>query len=369
MPWCIQKCPYCDFNSYATRGEKIPEQAYIHLLLRDLDNDLQYVQGRKLHSIFFGGGTPSLFSAASIAYLLNAIQQKIPYEDNIEITLEANPGTLEADKFKAFFDAGVNRISLGVQSFCDEHLKKLGRIHGSDEAKRAIEAIHHSGFSRFNVDLMYALPEQSIQQACDDLNIALQMGASHISWYHLTLEPQTPFYRHPPSGLPDDDKIVEMENQGRHILATHGLNRYEISAYSKSGQAAKHNRNYWEFGDYLGIGAGAHAKLTDLSTGVVKRFTKHKTPFKYLQVESEFISNGIILDAADLRLEFMLNALRLIDGIPLALFSQRTGLPLSAIESPLAQAQDKGWLQCEDNILRPTPLGQQFLNDVVALFM
>jgi putative oxygen-independent coproporphyrinogen III oxidase len=368
MPWCIQKCPYCDFNSYATRGEKIPEQEYIELLLKDLNHDLQYVYNRKLCSIFIGGGTPSLFSANSIGYLLESINAKIAFEDDIEITLEANPGTLEAQKFKDFYQAGVNRISIGVQSFNDDFLKILGRIHGSQEAKRAIDAVIQAGFQRFNVDLMYALPNQTAAQACADLSQALQLGSPHISWYHLTLEPQTPFYRNPPKGLPEDEKVIEIENQGRALLAAHGLQRYEISAYGKPGQPSKHNRNYWEFGDYLGIGAGAHAKLT-LAEGVIKRFTKHKTPFKYMQANSQFISNEIILSSDDLRVEFMMNALRLIDGIPLNHFCERTGLTLSSIQSQLSQAQQKNWITIDNNVLHPTKQGQQFLNDVVALFI
>lgn len=368
LPWCIQKCPYCDFNSYAIEKSALPEKIYIQALLNDLKKDLSLVEGRTLSSIFMGGGTPSLFSPQSIEQLLSGINQLLPYDPTIEITLEANPGTFEYQKFADFVKAGVNRISLGVQSFNDKHLKLLGRVHQAGEAKRALEAIHQLPLRSFNVDLMYALPEQTIEQALDDLRTAFEFSPKHLSWYQLTLEPNTVFYRTPPRRLPKEDAVIHIEEEGRAALKAQGLDRYEISAYALSGHQSIHNQNYWTFGDYLGIGAGAHAKITDLNTGLITRYTKQRVPKNYLNSELEFISSQRVLKPEELPLEFMMNALRLTQGFPMALFKERTGLDFESLKPALEQAQTKELIQIEGELLKPTPLGSQFLNELVGLF-
>lgn len=365
IPWCVRKCPYCDFNSHARKGV-LPEKHYIAALLDDLSRDIQHTEQRHLTSIFIGGGTPSLFSPESIRLLLDGIKPYFSIDESLEITLEANPGTIEQQKFVEFKQAGINRLSIGVQSFNDDHLKKLGRIHDGNSALNAIEAAHLAGFSRFNIDLMYGLPQQSLAQALKDLKTALGMQSPHLSWYHLTLEPNTFFYNHPPL-LPDDEMSDEIETKGKALLAEHGFDCYEISAFCQNQtQQCKHNRNYWEFGDYLGIGAGAHGKLTNIQTHEVTRSWKYKTPTTYMKTPQS--SNHRILSKNDLLFEFMMNALRLTHGVPMSLFEKHTGLSKNEIEKPFTKAIEQGLLMPISSRIEPTRLGQQFLNDLINLF-
>jgi len=369
LPWCVRKCPYCDFNSHAVR-DALPERAYLDALLADLEQDLPRVTGRVITSIFIGGGTPSLFSAEIIAQLLTALGERLPLQPDLEITLEANPGTVEQGKFQEFRAAGVNRLSIGVQSFNAEQLEKLGRIHGRQEAFRAAEAAHAAGFDNFNLDIMFGLPAQTSAQAQADVANAIALEPAHISYYQLTLEPNTLFYRYPPT-LPDDDTIWTMQQQGQRRLAEAGYARYEISAYAQAGKRCRHNVNYWEFGDYLGIGAGAHGKLTDVERGVVRRLWKIKQPRDYLTRtgSAKGIGGITLLSEDDLKLEFMLNALRLTDGVAAALFEARTGLGLASIAPVLTDARRRGLLESAEDRLCATELGLRFLNDLLALFM
>lgn len=369
FPWCTSKCPYCDFNSYAKTKAPIPEADYIAALKQDLKNDLEKVRGRKLVSIFMGGGTPSLFSADQIADLLAYIHQHIGFEKNIEITLEANPESLDYEKLKGYRAAGVNRISIGVQSFNVEQLKKLGRAHNSAQAFAAITAVQKAGFTNYNIDLMYGLPKQTVEEALSDLQEALQFSPKHLSWYHLTLEPNTVFYNSPPKNLPSDSKLIEIEKNGREYLASKNLQRYEISAYAREGFHARHNYNYWEFGDYLGIGAGAHGKITDLQTGTIERIWKLRTPKTYLNKENSYIGGTKILTAHDLKLEFLMNGLRLIDGVPKCLFSERTGLDILELKTELKLLQQEGLLINSEDRIQLTQRGQLFLDEVLARFV
>ncbi len=369
MPWCMQKCPYCDFNSHATNNQPLDEDNYINALLDDLQQEVPHIWGRRLISIFIGGGTPSLFSAKSIGKLLLGVQALLPFNfDTIEITLEANPGTFEYQKFKDFKSAGINRISLGVQSFDDAQLKKLGRIHNSNEACKAIDALHNLSLNSFNIDLMYGLPEQSIDAALQDLQKALDFKTPHLSWYHLTLEPNTAFYRQPPKGLPNDDFICDLEEQGRARILEHGLQQYEVSAYARAKQQCQHNLNYWTFGDYLGIGAGAHSKITDMQAGSIKRFNKQRVPKNYLDKALPYTSGERSLTADELPLEFMMNALRLQQPMPISLFAERTGLAAGTLEQAIEQGINKGLFVRVGQDLATTPLGQLFLNDAINLF-
>lgn len=365
LPWCLQKCPYCDFNSHALRTE-LPEEAYLKALFLDLDHDIDRIQNRSLSSIFFGGGTPSLFSPQSIGRILEYVQKKIPFEKAIEITLEANPGTFEQEKFAAFKLAGINRLSIGVQSFQDAKLTTLGRIHGGKQAISAVEIAHHVGFDNINIDLMYGLSEQSLEDAMFDMNMACQLSPTHLSWYQLTLEPNTLYAVNPPP-LPDDEHIWQIQETGQSILSQAGFTQYEVSAYAKENQCCLHNLNYWEFGDYLGIGAGAHSKLTSEDSTSITRFWKWKQPKEYLAAQ-QFIAEEKMVAAAELPFEFMLNALRLKQPIPIALFTDRTGLSFSAIEKPLQKAFDKKLLHWNEKEIALTPLGWQFMNDVLQLF-
>jgi oxygen-independent coproporphyrinogen-3 oxidase len=369
MPWCIQKCPYCDFNSHATQNKPFDEDAYIDALLDDLQKELPAIWGRRLISIFIGGGTPSLFSAKAIERLLQGVQTLLPFSfDMLEITMEANPGTFELQKFKDFKAAGINRMSLGVQSFNDAQLKKLGRIHSSLEACRALEALHNLDLNSFNLDIMYGLPEQDLPQALEDLQQALKFMPPHLSWYHLTLEPNTQFYRQPPKGLPDDDFIFELEQQGRTLIKQHSFEHYEVSAYSQAGMQCQHNLNYWTFGDYLGIGAGAHSKITDMQSGQIKRFNKQRVPQNYLNPELPYTSGERVLEPEELPLEFMMNALRLQQPFALSLFSERTLQPFGPIQPMLSTGQEQGLLQLDAETLATTKLGQHFLNNTINLF-
>jgi len=368
VPWCIRKCPYCDFNSHQA-GSDIPEAAYIAALLNDLDQDLHAVQGREIHSIFFGGGTPSLLSAEAYAQLFAGLKQRLVFAADIEITLEANPGTFEAEKFAAYRKTGINRLSVGIQSFHPEHLKALGRVHDRDQALRAIEMIRTAGFDNFNLDLMHGLPGQTEEQALDDVKTALSFKPPHLSWYQLTIEPNTEFYKYPPK-LPEEETLWEIQDAGHALLESAGFQHYEISAYSQQGKQARHNVNYWQFGDYLGIGAGAHGKVTLAGPEgmTILRTWKTRLPKDYLNSEKIFLAGTEKVDGEDAGLECMMNALRLHQGITQQDFVARTGVSLSSIDTPIAEARRKGLLEPEGD-LRATPLGRQYLNELLALFL
>ncbi len=366
LPWCIRKCPYCDFNSHAKKD--IPEQLYIDRLIDDFEQNFILIQQRPLHSIFFGGGTPSLFSAEALDRLLQHIRQRTAYKADMEITLEANPGTVEQQRFKNYREIGINRISLGIQSFDPQQLQKLGRIHNNQEALRAVEIAQQAGFDNINLDLMYGLPQQSIESALLDLQTAIDLQPQHISWYQLTIEPNTVFYKQRPT-LPVDDQIYAMEKQGRELLRQAGYLQYEVSAYAREGRQCQHNLNYWRFGDYLGIGAGAHGKSTDLTTGHIKRLRKLRQPDDYLDKTKSLIAEEIIIDQSNLIFEFMLNALRLQEAIPLALFTERTGLNSDVIMDCLAEASEKKFIRLENDTIFLTEHGRLFLNDVMAVFL
>jgi putative oxygen-independent coproporphyrinogen III oxidase len=366
IPWCLRKCPYCDFNSHEARGPA-PEAQYVEALIADLEAALPLVWGRKVYSVFFGGGTPSLFSAGSIGRILDAVRARLPLDAEAEITLEANPGTFEVEKFHGFRAAGVNRLSIGVQSFEPAHLKALGRVHDAHEARAAI-ASALGIYERVNVDLMYALPAQTPRQAQADVQTALALGARHVSAYHLTLEPNTYFHRYPPP-VPDEDAAADIEQAVHATLAGAGLERYEISAFAMPGHRARHNLNYWTFGDYLGIGAGAHGKLS-LPQRIFRQ-VRQRQPAKFIEAALAGDARASEDDVPDAQLgfEFMLNALRLPEGVPVALFSERTGLPIGRIAAALDAAETRGLLERDHQRLRPTELGLRFQNDLLELFM
>ncbi|MGY0218415.1 radical SAM family heme chaperone HemW [Endozoicomonadaceae bacterium StTr2] len=367
IPWCVRKCPYCDFNSHAQK-DGLPEQGYTEALLADLDNSLPKDENRPLESIFIGGGTPSLFSGNTFNHLLKGVQQRLQFASDIEITMEANPGTVEHDRFAAYREAGINRLSIGVQSFNNDHLTKLGRIHGRDEASNAVALAREAGFDNINLDLMHGLPNQSIEGAMSDLQQAIDLGVEHISWYQLTLEPNTVFHARPPV-LPEDETLWGIQEQGQALLASAGFEQYEISAYGR-GRQSRHNRNYWQFGDYIGIGAGAHGKLTDIESGLIQRHWKTRQPEKYLARTDSFISGERTLANDELPLEFMMNALRLNQGVPTAYFTERTGIELTAIETELKEGVSRDLLDADYlNRLRPTAKGRLFLNDLLSLFV
>jgi oxygen-independent coproporphyrinogen-3 oxidase len=362
LPWCVRKCPYCDFNSHEHRGN-LPEQEYLQALTRDLEASLSSVWGRRIHSIFVGGGTPSLFSAAAIDELLASIRARLPVEPDAEITLEANPGTAEAKRFEGYRAAGVNRLSLGVQSFNDAMLQALGRIHSADEARRAIE-MALAIFGNVNIDLMYGLPGQTLEMARADIEEGVRHGTPHFSAYQLTIEPNTAFFSHPPQ-LPEHDAAADMQIMAEETLAQAGFGHYETSAFARPGHRCRHNLNYWEFGDYLGIGAGAHGKLS-----FADRVTRHervKQPREYLA--GDYAAGNRVIPPAELPFEFMLNALRLVEGFPADLFAARCGLALSLIESRLAAAEEKKLLERSAQRIRPTERGRHFLDDLVGLFL
>lgn len=367
FPWCVRKCPYCDFNSHEPRSA-LDQDGYIDALIADLESALPLIWGRRVQTVFMGGGTPSLFSPAHIDRLLRALDARLKLNPDAEITLEANPGTLEIAQFAGYRAAGVNRLSIGVQSFDPGHLSALGRIHGADEARRAAEqASRH--FDTFNLDIMYALPGQTLEQALADVEQALALGARHLSAYHLTLEPNTLFAARPPANLPDDDLAADMQEAIEARLAAAGFVHYETSAFALPGHQAQHNLNYWTFGDYLGIGAGAHGKLSFHDR--IQRDMRHKQPAAYLAgvAQGSQVQTSQPVAHADLAFEFMMNALRLTEGFALSLFNERTGLPLSAILPALEQAQTRGWVQRDGDWLRPTLAGQRFLNDLLGLFL
>lgn len=367
VPWCIRKCPYCDFNSHEFQGA-LPEHDYINALCADLDGELERVNGRALQSIFIGGGTPSLLGADSYARLLDHIGQRIGLGKNAEVTMEANPGTAEAERFAGFRKAGINRLSLGIQSFDDQQLSKLGRIHDSAQAKRAIGIARDAGFENFNLDLMHGLPEQTINAALDDLHSALEFEPRHLSWYQLTIEPNTVFYRRPPP-LPADEFVSEMQLQGQQLLSEHGLQQYEVSAYARTDSASLHNLNYWRFGDYLGIGAGAHGKLTDTENNSILRTRKKKQPGHYLQSNLERTSECKAISEEDKPLEFLLNALRLREGFTIEQFESRTGLAFSVIGKRVEYLQSKHLLEVDGNRISTSTRGYQLLNSVLEEFL
>ncbi|MGE8295895.1 MAG: radical SAM family heme chaperone HemW [Pseudomonas sp.] len=366
IPWCVRKCPYCDFNSHAA-GPTLPEEEYVDALLADLDTDLQHVHGRPLTSIFFGGGTPSLFSDRALARLLEGVERRVAFAPDIEITLEANPGTFEQAKFRGYRSLGINRLSIGVQSFQQDKLKALGRIHDGNEAIRAADMARAAGFDNFNLDLMHGLPEQSLEDALFDLRTAISQGPTHLSWYQLTMEPNTVFWSQPPQ-LPEDDLLWEIQEAGQAMLAAEGYTQYEVSAYARPGKQARHNLNYWTFGDFLGIGAGAHAKLST-PHGRIQRIWKTRLPKDYLDRSKAFQAGERVLEADELPFEFLMNVLRLTEGAPSELFSQRTGLPLQQLAEARREAEQRGLLQRDPARLVATPKGQLFLNDLLQLFL
>lgn len=366
FPWCVRKCPYCDFNSHEAR--QIPETEYIEALLKDLDQDQPYWQGRTLQSIFMGGGTPSLFSAAAISKLLNEIQQRLDFAPHIEITLEANPGTFEQEKFYGYRQAGVNRLSLGIQSFNDKHLKALGRIHSSHEASHAIESLHTAGFNNFNIDLMHGLPNQSLQQALVDLKTAIALKPTHLSWYQLTIEPNTLFYSKPPQ-LPEDDILWEIQEQGQQLIAASSFQQYEISAYSKQDYICRHNLNYWQFGDYLALGAGAHGKITDINNQRIIRYQKTRSPKDYLNPDKPFTASTKEVPRQDLPFEFFMNGFRLNNGVKKENFTAYTGLPASTIEGTIAKGIADNLIAETNTTWAPTSKGRLYLNDLLQLFL
>lgn len=366
IPWCIRKCPYCDFNSHEARGT-FPEEEYIDALIRDLEMALPQIWGRRIYSIFLGGGTPSLISGKGIQRLIQSVRMLLPLDLNVEITMEANPGTVEAERFASYRDAGVNRLSLGIQSFNDVHLHALGRVHSAEEAKRAI-AIAQQYFNNVNLDLMYALPAQTLDEAIQDVHTALTFAPQHLSCYHLTLEPNTLFHHNPPE-LPDDDLSIDMQEGIEALLVENGYSHYETSAFSKPGFRARHNLNYWQFGDYLGIGAGAHSKLS--FPDKVLRQARYRQPAEYMrQIKAGApLQSEIELSRDELAFEFMMNALRLNEGVEVGLFEERTSLPMMVIRRELEQAEQRGLLVRDLKRIAPTALGQRFLNELLQIFM
>lgn len=366
IPWCVKKCPYCDFNSHEARAA-FPEKEYIAALTRDLEMALPQIWGRKVYTVFFGGGTPSLLSGEGVEEILRQVRMLLPLAGDAEITLEANPGTVETEKFAAFREAGVNRLSLGIQSFNDDRLKALGRIHGAGEARAAIEVAQRH-FDNINLDLMYALPKQTLVQALQDVQTALEFKPQHLSAYHLTLEPNTLFHSNPPS-LPDDDASADMQQSIERLLAEKGYQHYETSAFAQANCRAKHNLNYWQFGDYLGIGAGAHSKIS--FPDKIIRQARYKQPQAYMQrvAMGAPVQTENELSRDDLPFEFMMNALRLNEGFDSTLFAERTSLPLIVIQRELAEAERRGLLRRDITRIAPTAQGQRFLNDLLEIFL
>ncbi|MDP5134536.1 radical SAM family heme chaperone HemW [Rheinheimera baltica] len=367
IPWCIQKCPYCDFNSHAVK-QGIPEQEYIAHLLADLDQDLALVAGRSLSSIFIGGGTPSVFSANGISQILEGVKQRLTCDANMEVTMEANPGTVEAERFAGYVSAGVTRFSIGVQSFQTAQLKALGRIHDSKEAIFAAQLAKKLPLQSFNLDLMHGLPQQDISGALADLQQAIDLAPPHLSWYQLTIEPNTAFASRPPV-LPPDDTLWDIQQQGLALLQQHGYQQYEISAYAKAGQQCQHNLNYWRYGDYLGIGCGAHGKITLPSRNAILRTVKIKHPKGYMDISRGYLDSREPVDCDDRPFEFFMNRFRLLEPCPKADFIAYTGLPLSAIEQAITEAEHKGLLSVSDSHWQITDKGARYLNDLLTLFI
>lgn len=367
VPWCVQKCPYCDFNSHGQKGD-IPEAEYVQHLIDDLKADLHLVQGRKIHSIFIGGGTPSLLTGAAYTRLLKEVDSLIGLSDNCEITLEANPGTVETGRFKDYVKAGINRISIGVQSMQNDKLKALGRIHGADEANYAAQQASEAGLNSFNLDLMHGLPGQSLDDALSDLKQIIALNPPHISWYQLTIEPNTQFASKPPT-LPQDETLWDIQEQGQALLAQAGYQQYEISGYAKPGYQCQHNLNYWRFGDYLGIGCGAHGKVTDAKTGVITRTEKVKHPRGYMDIIKPYLYKSWQVEQDDLAFEFFMNRFRLIEPCPINDFNALTQQPLQSQQHALDKAINAGLLTKTDSHWHVTLQGQRFLNDLLALFV
>lgn len=367
IPWCVRKCPYCDFNSHQKQGD-LPEKAYVDQLLLDLDQDLlQFPQQQPCHAIFIGGGTPSLFSATAYDRLFTGLRQRMRFEPELEITLEANPGTVEQQRFTDYRALGINRLSLGIQSFNARHLARLGRIHDDQQAHQAIDSAHAAGFERLNLDIMHGLPEQTVAEGLYDLAQALSYQPTHLSWYQLTIEPNTIFYKTQPP-LPVEEEACQLEDEGFALLAAHQFHRYEISAFSRAHHQARHNLNYWLFGDYYGIGAGAHGKLTDPSTQQVLRTLKYRLPRDYLSHPQPRASSSVV-GTNDLVFEFMLNTTRLQQPIRMSLFNERTGLPLDTLLPNLEKAAEKGLITMDKKYWQVTSLGRRFTNDLQALFL
>lgn len=367
IPWCVQKCPYCDFNSHALKNE-IPHQAYVDALLEDLSEELENVQGRQLQSVFIGGGTPSLLEPLQMKRLLDGVKSMIDCIDDIEITMEANPGTVEAGRFKQFQDAGVNRISIGVQSFQKDKLTILGRIHDSDEAIAAAKQANDLSLRSYNIDLMHSLPKQHVGDALADLKQAITLSPPHLSWYQLTIEPNTQFHSKPPT-IPDDEVLADIFEAGRQTLLDAGYVQYEISAFSKPDYQCHHNLNYWRFGDYIGIGCGAHGKITDISTSQVLRSSKVKHPKGYLNSDNAYSFERWAVDREDIALEYFMNRFRLVEACPRDEFAQFTGLSEESIAAPMQRAIDKGLIEQTATHWQVTSLGQRFLNELLNLFM
>ncbi len=365
IPWCIRKCPYCDFNSHEKK-QSLPEAQYIDALLEDLTDDLSLVQNRAIQSVFIGGGTPSLFSAAGYERLFAALRQQLLFADDCEITLEANPGTFEQEKFAGYRAAGINRLSLGVQSFQSSKLEKLGRIHSSEDALRAITSAQDVGFNRLNVDLMHGLPDQTSSDALQDIEQALDCGVTHLSWYQLTIEPNTHFYNAPPM-LPVEDTLADIQDRGQALIARGGLHQYEVSAYAQPGEESRHNLNYWQFGDYLALGAGAHGKIT--REGEILRYHKTRLPEHYLKRVGSRTAQSQVVPREDRPFEFMMNALRLNHGFTLAEFEQRTGLSATTLSATIDTLCAQALLERVGERVRCSMLGQRYLNDVVAHFL
>jgi putative oxygen-independent coproporphyrinogen III oxidase len=371
IPWCVRKCPYCDFNSH-TSDAALPEQEYVDAVIADLDQELPLVAGRALQSVFFGGGTPSLFSAQGIGRILDALAARLPMAADIEVTLEANPGTAEQDRFAGYRSAGVTRLSIGVQSFNSLHLERLGRIHDGNEALRAVDMARRAGFDNLNLDLMHGLPEQSLEQALDDLRQAQALGPEHLSWYQLTLEPNTQFYSRPPR-LPEEEVLWDIQEAGQALLAEGGFEQYEVSAYARDGKRSRHNLNYWQYGDFIGLGAGAHGKLSSADGGI-QRYWKTRLPRDYLAHNGPdrnrvFRAGERRLPPGEIAFDFMMNALRLTHGVPSRLYVERTGQPLEAIAAQLEQARTRGLLESWQQRLCASPKGQLFLNDLLEGFL
>ncbi len=369
IPWCVRKCPYCDFNSHEQK-QALPEKQYVAALLADLEQELPHIWGRPVQTIFIGGGTPSLFSAEALDTLLCGIRARVQLPPGAEITLEANPGTVEAGKFHEFRALGINRLSIGVQSFNDDLLERIGRIHGRREAIRAAEEAHDAGFDNFNLDLMFGLPQQTLAQALEDVRTAFALEPTHLSHYQLTLEPNTLFHHNPPA-LPDDELRWDMQERCQDIIAEHGYGHYEVSAYAKQGKQCQHNVNYWRFGDYLGIGAGAHGKISDAQYQTITRHNKQRNPNDYLRTahSPERDQGRHRLTRVDVGFEFMLNALRLTEGFESHLFQDHTGLPINIIEKQLQQAEELELIEWSATHIRPTERGRNYLNDLLQLFL
>ena len=369
IPWCVKKCPYCDFNSHKS-PDLLPENDYIDALIRDLEQEVPNIWGRNIKTVFIGGGTPSLFSAKAYDRLFSSLRALLPISHNAEITLEANPGTFDQERFADYLSLGINRLSIGIQSFNNDSLQALGRIHDGQQAIRAVEAAYKVGFENFNLDLMFGLPHQTEKTAREDIETAIALEPAHLSYYQLTIEPNTLFHKQPPT-LPDDDPIFDWQIDSQHRLSKAGYKQYEVSAYAKNKRQCQHNVNYWQFGDYIGIGAGAHEKISDAAKQSITRRSKQKQPQAYIDsagTEKSILTNEIIT-TKDIGFEFMLNALRLTDGFPTPLFYQHVGLPISHIDKALKKAEQQGLVIWDIHRICPTGKGQRFLNSLIELFL